>query len=154
MILALNDLILLELFCLKVPPNITFFLVDGRSFYRDLIVQSLSNLGFQGRCIINKSYNESVEKLQDVLKKGEKIDFIISELELPDGSGIDLINKVRKIEKLKNVPILLASAAEDLKLVVEAFEAGTDSYLLKPIEEATFVEKLEYCWLKRKGKTH
>ncbi len=135
---------------MKVPTNITFFLVDDMSFYRDLFVQSLGNLGFHGRCILSNNYRESLSKLQEMLKKGEKIDFIISDLQLPDGTGIDLIKKVRASKKLANVPFLLVTTSDNPEKIVEAFEAGADNYLFKPIEEKALLEKIEFCWEKRK----
>lgn len=135
---------------MKVPNNINFFLVEDMSFYRDLYVQSLGNLGFQGRCILTKNYRESLLKLQEILKKGEKIDFIISDLQLPDGTGIDLLKKVRASKKLSNVPFLLVTTDENPQMIVEAFEAGADNYLFKPIEEKQLFEKIQYCYEKRK----
>ena len=135
---------------MKVPNNITFFLVEDMSFYRDLFVQSLGNLGFQGRCILTKNYRESLLKLQEVLKKGEKVDFIVSDLQLPDGTGIDLLKKIRASKKLANVPFLLVTTDENPQMIVDAFEAGADNYLFKPIDEKALMEKIEYCWEKRK----
>lgn len=121
------------------------------SFYRDLYVQSLGNIGFQGRCVLTKNYRESLEKLQEMLKKGEKVDFITSDLQLPDGTGIDLLKKVRASKKLANVPFLLVTTDENPQMIVDAFEAGVDNYLFKPIEEAALLEKIEYCYKKRKN---
>lgn len=136
---------------MNVPNNITFLLVEDMSFYRDLYLQSLGNLGFQGRCVLTKNYRESLEKLQEMLKKGEKVDFIISDLQLPDGTGIDLLKKVRASKKLANVPFLLVTTDENPQMIVDAFEAGADNYLFKPIEEAALLEKIEYCYKKRKN---
>lgn len=137
---------------MSVPKNITFLLVEDMSFYRDLFVQSLGHLGFQGRCILTKNYKESILKLQEILKKGEKVDFIISDLILPDGSGVDLVKKIRSSNKLKNTPFLLVTTSDNPEQIVEAFESGIDNYLFKPIEEDKLLEKIEYCWEKRRKK--
>lgn len=91
-------------------------------------------------------------KLKEMLKHGEKIDFIISDLQLPDGTGIDLLKKVRASKALGNVPFLLITTSDDPQTIVEAFEVGADNYIFKPIEEDAFLEKIEYCWEKRRGK--
>ncbi len=135
---------------MTVPKNITFFIVDDMSFYRDLMVQSLGNLGFNGRCILSKNYTESINKLKEIIKKGEKIDFIISDIQLPDGTGIELLKKVRSSKTLKNVPFLLITTSDDPQTIVEAFEVGADNYIFKPIEEAALLEKIEFCYTKRR----
>lgn len=136
---------------MEVPKNITFFIVDDMSFYRDLMVQSLGNLGFNGRCILSKNYKESITKLKEMIKKGEKVDFIISDIQLPDGTGIDLLRKVRSSKKIGNVPFLLITTTDDPQTIVDAFEVGADNYIFKPIEEDKLLEKIEYCWNKRRS---
>lgn len=116
------------------------------------MVQALGNLGFNGRCVLSKNYKESMMKLKEMLKKGEKVDFIISDIQLPDGTGIDLLKKVRASKSLKNVPFLLITTSDDPQTIVEAFEVGADNYIFKPIEEDAFMEKIEYCWEKRRAK--
>lgn len=135
---------------MEVPKNITFFLVEDMSFYRDLFVQSLGNLGFRGRCIPTKNYKEAIKKLHEMLKRGEKVDFIISDLILSDGTGVEICRKIRASKKLKNTPFLMVTTSDKPEMIVEAFESGIDNYLLKPIEESILLEKIEYCWNKRK----
>lgn len=137
---------------MKVPSDITFFIVDDMSFYRDLMVQALGNLGFNGRCVLSKSYKESMTKLKEMLKSGEKVDFIISDIMLPDGTGIDLLKKVRASKSLRDVPFLLITTSDEPQVIVEAFEVGADNYIFKPIEEKAFLEKIEFCWEKRNSK--
>lgn len=136
---------------MKVPMNLTILLIDSKSVYRNLTIQALGNLGFSGRCIPIKDYRESLFKINQLLKKGEKIDLIISEFSFPDGDGADLIRKIRSHQKLKNTPILALSDLEDPNEIVRAFEAGIDNYLLRPVEDLALLEKIEYCWQKRKS---
>lgn len=137
---------------MEVPKNITFFLVEDMSFYRDLFVQSLGNLGFRGRCVLTKSYKDALLKLQEMIKRGEKIDFIISDLTLPDGTGVEICRKIRASKKLGNTPFLMVTTSDKPEMIVEAFESGIDNYLFKPIEEKALMEKIEYCWKKRRTK--
>ena len=135
---------------MKVPMNLTILLIETKSVYRNLVIQTLGNLGFSGKCIPIKSYEESLLKINQLLKKGEKIDFIISEFSFPDGDGAKLIQKIRNNKKLQNIPILAISDKEDPQEIVRAFEAGIDNYLIRPIDDLALLEKIEYCWRKRK----
>ncbi len=135
---------------MNVPANLTILLIDSKSVYRNLVMQTLGNLGFQGKCIPIKSYQESLVKINQLIKKGEKIDLIISEFHFPDGDGADLITKIRSHAKLSNIPILALSDNDDPYEIVRAFESGIDNYLIRPVEDLALLEKIEYCWNKRK----
>tara|TARA_Y100000296_G_C5101156_1_gene220032 strand:+ start:259 stop:681 length:423 start_codon:yes stop_codon:yes gene_type:complete len=136
---------------MKVPPNITIVLIESKSIYRNLIIQTLGNLGFCGKCIPINSYNESLSKVKDILKKGEKVDLIISEINFPDGDGHELMRMIRSHSKLSNTPLLVVSGEEAPQEIVKAFENGIDTYLMRPVEESELLQKIEYCWNKRKG---
>jgi len=137
---------------MNVPTNLTILLIDSKSVYRSLAIQSLGNLGFNGKCIPIRSYQESLQKINQLIKKGERIDFIISEFHFPDGDGAELIKKIRSNSKLKNTPILALTDNDNPQDIVRAFESGIDNYLIRPAEEAALLEKIEFCWQKRKGK--
>ncbi len=135
---------------MNVPTNLTILLIDSKSVYRNLVIQTLGNLGFKGKCIPIKNYQESLIKINQLIKKGEKIDLIISEFHFPDGDGAELIKKIRSHSKLKNIPILALSDDDNPNEIVRAFESGIDNYLIRPVEDLALLEKIEYCWHKRK----
>jgi PleD family two-component response regulator len=137
---------------MNVPSNITVFLVESRSFYRDLYLQSLGKLGLRGRCIISKSYSESISKLESISEKGERVDLIIIEAELcgEEQASLKLIELIRSKSSFDSAGVLLVSGEDDAQGVVNAFEKGADSYAFKPLEDQVLREKIEYCWLKRK----
>lgn len=137
---------------MNIPSNLTILLIDSKSVYRSLAIQSLGNLGFNGKCIPIGSYEESLQKINQLIKKGEKIDFIISEFHFPDGDAAELIKKIRSHSKLKNTPILALTENDNPQEIVRAFESGIDNYLIRPADETTLLEKIEFCWHKRKGK--
>ena len=137
---------------MNVPSNITVFLVESRSFYRDLFLQSLGKLGLRGRCIMSKNYEESLTKLQAVLDKGERVDLIIIEAELSgaDKASKKLVQRIRSVPEFDSVGVLMVSSEDNAQEVVDAFELGVDSYAFKPIDDQVLGQKIEFCWQKRK----
>lgn len=78
--------------------------------------------------------------LQTVRQK--PVDLIISDVIMPEGSGIELCRLIRADEKLKTVPILLVSALRrDVKSVVEGLEAGADDYVELPVDPLSLVAR-------------
>lgn len=61
----------------------------------------------------------------------EKPDLIITDIQMPGGSGLLLVEKIRKWDK--NCGILVLSAYDDFSYVRNAFTMGADDYILKPI---------------------
>jgi DNA-binding response OmpR family regulator len=138
---------------MNVPSNITVLLVESRSFYRDLFVQSLGKLGLRGRCILSKDYKDSLAKLATIESNGEKLDLIIIEAELSqqEEGGLKLVELIRSKSTWESTAVLMVSAEDDAHKVVKAFEKGVDSYAFKPIDEDALAEKIEFCWRKRKN---
>ena len=62
---------------MNIPSNLTILLIDSKSVYRSLAIQSLGNLGFNGKCIPIGSYEESLQKINQLIKKGEKISAVV-----------------------------------------------------------------------------
>jgi|GEM_PF-5091264 len=61
-----------------------------------------------------------------------KPDFIITDLKLPDGSGIDFLKQARKL--YPDVPVAVATAFADTDSAIEALRQGAVDYLKKPID--------------------
>ncbi len=80
-----------------------------------------------------------------------RFDAIVLDINLPDGSGIDFIEKVRRTDA--STPIVVTTGAGDIPLAVDAMRRGADNFLTKPIDNAAlavFLQKmLEIGTLKR-----
>ena len=63
----------------------------------------------------------------------ERFDLLILDINLPDGSGLDLLNEVRKISA---VPIILLTANDMEMDIVTGLESGADDYITKPFSLA------------------
>jgi len=66
----------------------------------------------------------------------EPPDLIISDLAMPGVSGIDLCKKIRMSPALRKVPFVVVTAQKDDAVRREAFAAGVDGFLRKPIDSA------------------
>ena len=59
-------------------------------------------------------------------------DLIILDWMLPDFSGIEVCRQIKKINKLKSIPVLMLTAKSEEEDKVRGFEAGVDDYVTKP----------------------
>lgn len=70
--------------------------------------------------------NQACEKLDQ-----NSYDLVMTDLLMPFLGGLELVNRIRNIMKLK-VPIIILSAMGDEDTIIEAFKLGADDYITKP----------------------
>lgn len=76
--------------------------------------------------------------------------FVVSDWNMPNMNGLELLQAVRSSPQLKDLPFLLVTAEARKENIVDAAQAGADGYIVKPFTAATLNEKIMMI-LKRKG---
>lgn len=84
------------------------------------------------------AYNgqEGFEKFQN-----HKVDMLLVDYNMPLINGIEMIQKVRPLDK--EIPILLVSAIEDIDVIIQALELNVNNFLKKPIDLPEIVQAIE-----------
>jgi DNA-binding response OmpR family regulator len=67
-------------------------------------------------------------------------DLVVTELDLPDASGIELIARIHAASATCHVLLLVMTARRSVRDKIAAFQAGADDYLVKPVDPREFVE--------------
>jgi two-component system chemotaxis response regulator CheY len=83
--------------------------------------------------------------------KTEKFDFVVSDWNMPNMTGLDLLKAIRADAALKHIPVLMVTAEAKKENIVEAAQAGASGYVVKPFTAATLDEKLTKILTKMKG---
>lgn len=74
----------------------------------------------------------------------QDIDLILSDVQMPDMDGFDLINYLKTLENTKDIPIILVSAIHDKsEFIKRGYDLGVVDYITKPIDDEIFVSKLK-----------
>ena len=84
----------------------------------------------------------STEEAKIILKE-QRIDIVISDINLPDSNGISFVKELRKTDK--TIPVILLSAYTDTKYLLEATKLKLVDYLTKPIDFKTLNDALQTC---------
>ncbi len=119
-----------------INKNMKVLLVDDIKSMRTLIKGILFKLGLQ-KVIDAADGHEALSVL-----KTDRIDFIISDWNMPKMDGLELLKKVRENPDYKNTPFLMITAENSKERVVEAIEAGTSDFIAKPFTEGTLRDKI------------
>jgi len=116
--------------------------VDDFSTMRRIIRNLLKELGF-----INVSEAEDGMAALNELKREGNYEFVVTDWNMPNMSGIELIRAIRSDGALKHLPILMVTAEAKRENIIEAAQAGASGYVVKPFSSATLDEKLKKIFL-------
>ncbi len=86
-----------------------------------------------------KAYN-GMEAIDLAIKNNP--DLIIMDIRMPGISGIETCRKLRLIGSLKNTPVLFLTADSDEYTMMNAFEAGANHFITKPIRPSILLEMI------------
>jgi two-component system, chemotaxis family, chemotaxis protein CheY len=117
--------------------NMKILTVDDFSTMRRIIRNMLRQLGYT-----NVVEAEDGAEALSLLQR-EKVDFVISDWNMPHMSGLDLLKAIRADDNLKPLPVLLVTAEALKENVVEALKAGVNNYVIKPFTAETLKEKID-----------
>jgi len=116
--------------------NIKILVVDDFGTMRKVIKNILKQVQY-----------ENIVEAEDGLAalkvlKSQKIDFVISDWNMPNMTGYDLLKAVRADPEIGKTPFLMVTAESLQENVVAAVKAGVSNYIVKPFTAETLNEKI------------
>ena len=116
--------------------DMKFLIVDDFSTMRRIVRGLLKEIG----------YNNAEEAEDGVIAlnmlKNNKFDFVVSDINMPNMSGFDLLAAIKKEDSLKHLPVLMVTAEARKEDIVRAAQDGAAGYIVKPFTKATLEEKV------------
>ena len=117
-------------------PDMKFLVVDDFSTMRRIIKSVLNELGYS-----NVTEADDGSTALPLLRDGD-FDFLITDWNMPDMPGLDLLKAVRASEKLAKLPVLMLTAEAQRDQIVAAAKAGVSGYIIKPFTADVLKKKL------------
>jgi len=113
--------------------------VEDMEQFRTELRKDLISIGFNP----NKIYQ--VEDLMSFIKlvKNLKPDLIICDWNLPDGTGFDLLKKIKGVPTLRDIPFVLCTTMDEINNILDAIAAGASEYVVKPWKHDELEKKLK-----------
>jgi two-component system chemotaxis response regulator CheY len=117
--------------------KIKVLVVDDFPTMRRIVKNLLKQLGFEN---IDEAEdgNMALNKL-----RGGSFGLVVSDWNMPNMEGIELLRNLRSDDALKEIPFLMVTAEAEKEKVIEAIKAGVDNYIVKPFTAEILKEKLE-----------
>ncbi len=119
-----------------------FLIIDDFPTVRKFLRLNLMKLGFNA-IEFAEDGNIAFQKLVEAHDGGQAFQFVISDLNMPGLSGLELLKKCREDGRFKTVPFLMLTAERAQDKVKEAIALKVNDYLVKPFDEVTLKKKLE-----------
>ena len=119
------------------PTQLKFLIVDDFSTMRRIVRGLLKEMG----CINADEAEDGVVALR--MLKGQRYDFVVSDINMPNMNGFDLLKAVKADPSLQHLPVLMVTAEARKEDIVLAAQSGAAGYIVKPFSKATLEEKVQ-----------
>ena len=96
---------------------------------------------------------ESAAQAWSILQKGN-VNIIISDIMMPDVSGIEFCEKIKSNTSFSHIPVILLSALSDKEDILKGLQIGADDYVTKPFDSVVLKQRIENILENRKRLTH
>lgn len=110
-------------------------IVDDSFSIRRILKNILLELGYK-----------DVEEAEDgvvAMQKMNGIDILLTDWNMPNMSGLELVQKVRAMPMFNNVPIIMITTEGGKNEIINAIKSGVNNYIIKPFTKETVKEKVD-----------
>jgi len=121
---------------MTTPTDMKFLIVDDFSTMRRIVRGLLKEIGYT-----------NAEEAEDgaaalAMLKATKFDFVVSDINMPNMNGFELLAAIKADDTLKHLPVLMVTAEARKEDIVRAAQDGAAGYIVKPFTKATLEEKV------------
>lgn len=121
---------------MTMKKNLKILVVDDFPTMRRIVKNLLKDLGF-----------DNVEEAEDGAMgldklKNNKFDLVVSDWNMPNMDGLEMLKSIRADANLANTPVLMVTAEAKKENIIAAAQAGANGYVVKPFTAAVLEEKL------------
>jgi len=125
----------------STPAN-SLLVVDDNSMNRIMLSRYITKLGY--RSSLAENGRQALEKLQ-----AEPFDLVLLDVQMPEMDGYAVLEHLKAHPRLRDIPVIMISAVDELESVVKCIELGAQDYLPKPFNPVLLRARLTAC-LERK----
>ena len=122
---------------MTTPTDLKFLIVDDFSTMRRIVRGLLKEMG----CLNADEAEDGAVALQ--MLKSSRFDFVVSDINMPNMNGFDLLKAIKAEDSLKHLPVLMVTAEARKEDIVLAAQSGAAGYIVKPFTKATLEEKVQ-----------
>jgi two-component system, chemotaxis family, chemotaxis protein CheY len=113
-----------------------------------LVVDDFSTMRRIVRGLLKEMGCNNVDEAEDGavalhMLKSQRFDFVVSDINMPNMNGFDLLKAIKSDDSLKHLPVLMVTAEARKEDIVLAAQTGASGYIVKPFTKATLEDKVQ-----------
>jgi len=116
----------------------SLLVVDDNELNRDMLRRRLERLGYQVSCAEN-----GIDAL--ALLKRETFDLLLLDIIMPEMDGFEVLEQLKSEPMLRDIPVIVLSASDQLDHVVKCIQKGASDYLTKPFNPVLLQARIGSC---------
>ncbi|HVO67022.1 MAG TPA: response regulator [Syntrophales bacterium] len=114
-----------------------YLVIDDSPTMRKILINTLRTFGIED-IIEAGDGHEGLAKIY-----AEKVDFVITDWNMPKMNGLEMVKKIRADNALNNLPILMVTTRESKQDILQAHQAKVNNYIVKPFTPQFLKEKID-----------
>ena len=131
--------------------NVEILLVEDNSTDAELTMRALKKINLANNLVWVK---DGVEALDFIFCRGPyerrvngQPKLILLDLKLPRIDGIEVLRTIKANEKTRTVPVVMLTSSHEERDIVESYQLGVNSYIVKPVDFGKFLEMVSQVGL-------
>lgn len=116
---------------------ITVLVVDDSRIMRNIVKNTFTSLNIPCQFLEASNGKEALYQLEK-----NEVQLVLLDWNMPELSGLDFLKKVRLQDRYKDLPIIMVTSEAARYNVIEALKNGATDYIIKPVNEKNFSEKI------------
>jgi two-component system chemotaxis response regulator CheY len=115
----------------------TVLVVDDSRIMRNIVKNTFTSMNIPCEFVEAGNGKEALLQLEK-----QEVHLVLLDWNMPELSGLDFLKKIRAMDKYKALPVIMVTSEAARYNVIEALKNGATDYIIKPVNEKNFREKL------------
>jgi len=115
----------------------TVLVVDDSRIMRNIVKNTFTSMNIPCEFVEAGNGKEALLQLEK-----QEVHLVLLDWNMPELSGLDFLKKIRAMDKYKTLPVIMVTSEAARYNVIEALKNGATDYIIKPVNEKNFREKL------------
>lgn len=127
------------------------FLVEDNADDEGLAIRAFRKSGVSNPIIVARDGEEAVHKLLELVDTSKPV-IVLLDLKLPKLSGIEVLERIRRNESTRLVPVVVLTSSDESVDVEGCYARGANAFVRKPVDFDEFIDALDAIarfWVKR-----
>jgi len=115
----------------------TVLVVDDSRIMRNIVKNTFTSMNIPCEFVEAGNGKEALLQLEK-----QTVHLVLLDWNMPELSGLEFLKKIRAMDKYKALPVIMVTSEAARYNVIEALKNGATDYIIKPVNEKNFREKL------------